>query len=118
MRIENISSNDYDVIVCKVLVYLYGKYKRIDVPDDYLTPMTKDFPVCQEMFNETLAMMLDEGLIKGFEYIKARGGDEIIVLENNIRITPTGIHYLKDNSIMRKIVEKIPEAASIASLFV
>lgn len=51
-------------------------------------------------------MMLDEGLIKGFKYIKAWGGDEIIVLENNIRITPTGIHYLKDNSIMRKLVEK------------
>ena len=45
------SNNDYDVIVCKVLVYLYKKYKRIDVPKDYLTPMTKDFPVCQEMFN-------------------------------------------------------------------
>lgn len=73
------------------------------------------------MFDETLVMMLDEGLIKkclkNARY-KAWGGDEIIVLENNIRITPTGIHYLKDNSIMRKLVEKIPEAASIASLFV
>ena len=104
------SNNDYDVIVCKVLVYLYKKYKRIDVPEDYLTPMTKEFPICQEM--------LGEGLIKGFEYIEAFGGDEIIVLENNIKITPTGIHYLKDNSIMLKLVEKIPEAASIASLFV
>lgn len=112
------SNNDYDVIVCKVLVYLYKKYKRIDVPKDYLTPMTKDFPVCQETFDETLAMMLGEGLIKGFEYIEAFGGDEIIVLESNIKITPTGIHYLKDNYIMRSLVEKIPEAAAIASLFV
>lgn len=112
------SNNDYDVIVCKVLVYLYKKYKRIDAPEDYLTPMTKDFPVCQEMFDETLAMMLGEGLIKGFEYIEAFGGDEIIVLENNIKITPTGIHYLKDNYIMRSLVEKTPEAAAIASLFV
>lgn len=70
------------------------------------------------MFDETLAMMLSEGLIKGFEYIEAFGGDEIIVLENNIKITPIGIHYLNDNYIMRSLVEKIPEAASIASLFV
>lgn len=112
------SNSDYDVIVCKVLIYLYKKYKRIDVPEDYLTPMTNDFPICQEMFDETLAMMLGEGLIKGFEYIKVWGGDTIIVLENNIRITPTGIHYLKDNYIMRNLVEKLPEAASIASLFV
>ena len=45
------SNNDYDVIVCKVLVYLYKKYKRIDVTKDYLTPRTKDFPVCHETFD-------------------------------------------------------------------
>ena len=76
------SNNDFDVIVCKVLVYLYKKYKRIDVPKDYLTPMTKDFPVCQEMFNETLAMMLDEGLIKGFKKKDGNKFDAMLKLEN------------------------------------
>ena len=97
------SNNDYDVIVCKVLVYLYKKYKRIDVPKDYLTPMTKDFPVCQEMFNETLAMMLDEGLIKG-----ATHAGPIIFLDS-AKLTVKGLEYLHENSAVMKTYKGLKE---------
>ena len=97
------SNNDYDVIVCKVLVYLYKKYKRIDVPKDYLTPMTKDFPVCQEMFNETLAMMLDEGLIKG-----ATHAGPILFLDST-KLTVKGLEYIHENSAVMKTYKGLKE---------
>ena len=35
--------SDYYTIVAKVLVYLYKKYKRINLDEDYIAPMTKDY---------------------------------------------------------------------------
>ena len=59
------SKDDYYVIVTKILVYLYKKYKQLEVDQDYILPMTKDFPIQKQQLFDTIEMMKGQGLIKG-----------------------------------------------------
>ncbi len=110
------AKDDYHTLVAKILVYLYKKYKQKDVDRDYILPMTKDFPIKEEQLLETISMIIDEGLVKG-KYIKAWGGDIVMIDYNSLKITPAGIDYLQDNSKIRKICETLIEAKSIWELF-
>lgn len=107
---------DYYTIVAKVLVYLYKKYKRINLDEDYIAPMTKDFPISEEQLIETIAMMDEQKLIKG-NIVKAGGGDIVTVDYQSLKITPEGIDYLQDNSKIKKICETLKEAKAIWELF-
>jgi hypothetical protein len=44
-------------------------------------------------WNRIMAMLADEGLIKGYEYMNKNGGFNV----RNIRITLKGLCYLRDN---------------------
>lgn len=110
------AEDDYYTLVAKILVHLYKKYKQKDIEEDYIYPLTKDFPVKEEQLIETISMMIEQGLIKG-TYIKIWGGDIAVVNYNSLKITPSGIDYLQDNSKIRKICETLIEAKSIWELF-
>ena len=108
---------DYYTIVAKILVYLYKKYKRMDVETDYISPMSKDFPISEEQLHETIVMMISQGFVTGI-YTKAWGGDIAWLNYNSLKITPAGIDYLQENSKIRKICETLKEAKSIWELFI
>lgn len=59
-------------------------------------------------------MMQDEGLIKGFSFIKAWSGDIIMTsdFEDPI-ITAAGVRYLKDNSVMQKVGSALKDVADL-----
>ncbi len=42
------AKDDYYTIVAKILVYLYKKYKQKDIEQNYILPMTKNFPIYEE----------------------------------------------------------------------
>ena len=113
---KNMSQDDYYVLVAKILVYLYKKYKQKDVDEDYIAPMTKDFPVKEEQLMETIAMLIDQGYVKG-KYVKSWGGDIVMIDYHSLKITPAGIDYLQDNSKIRKICETLEEAKTIWKFF-
>ena len=71
------AKDDYHVIVSKILVYLYKKYKQMEVDLNYIKGE------CIE--------------------IKEWNGDIVLVDYANLKITPAGIEYLKENSIIKKI---------------
>lgn len=110
------SQDDYYVLVAKILVYLYKKYKQNDVDEDYIAPMTKDFPVKEEQLMETIAMLIGQGYVKG-KYVKSWGGDIVMIDYHSLKITPAGIDYLQDNSKIRKICETLEEAKTIWKFF-
>ena len=111
------SKDDYYVIVTKILVYLYKKYKQLEVDQDYILPMTKDFPIQKQQLFDTIEMMKGQGLIKG--NVTKAWGEEIIAIDySSLKILPGGIDYLQDNSKVRKICETLKEAKEIFSLFV
>nr|DAM53579.1 MAG TPA: YjcQ protein [Caudoviricetes sp.] len=107
---------DYYTIVAKILVYLYKKYKHMDIESDYISPMTKDFPIPEEQLKETVLMMVKQGFITG-NIVRAWGGDVVLVEYPSLKITPAGIDYLQDNSKIRKICEVLKEAKAIWELF-
>lgn len=107
---------DYYTIVAKILVYLYKKYKRISIDEDYISPMTKEFPISKEQLDETIVMMMEQNYITG-TIVKAWGGETVMLDYQNLKITPAGIDYLQDNSKIRKICETLKEAKSIWELF-
>lgn len=110
------AKDDYYTLVAKILVYLYKKYKQKDVEEDYISPLTKDFPVKEEQLMETVSMMIEQGLVKG-TCVKALSGDNVIIDYQSLKITPDGIDYLQDNSKIRKICETLIEAKPIWELF-
>lgn len=113
------AKDDFYVIVCKILIYLYRRLKKKTKtePKDYLIPLTKDFPIDEEYFQYILEKMLEKGYIERVVFVKAWGGDIISADIDKIRITPDGIDYLRNDSTMNKLAKVIPEAASIFSLF-
>lgn len=110
------AKDDYYTLVAKILVYLYKKYKQKDVEEDYISPLTKDFPVKEEQLMETVSMMIEQGFVKG-TCVKAWGGDNVMIDYQSLKITPDGIDYLQDNSKIRKICETLIEAKPIWELF-
>lgn len=110
------AKDDYYFIAARILIYLYKKYKQMDVDKNYLHPMTKEFPICKEQLDETIVMLIDERYIIG-KIHKPFKGMVLMVDYTSLKITPTGIEYLADNPKIRKVCDHIVEARDIYSVF-
>lgn len=112
------AKDDYYVIVGKILVYLYARFKDIEKkePSDYLVPMSKDFPISKDYFYRVIVEMKKHGYIEA-NITKAWGGDTVFVDVDNMTITQEGIDYLRENSGIRKALDLIPMAAKVFELF-
>lgn len=102
-------TNDYDVIVFKLLVYFYACLKRTTVfKQGEFDLITKKADVNEGYLLDVLGMMQDEGLIKGLTFARTWGhvGQALILASNlaDVKITSTGIHYLKESAIMQKVL--------------
>lgn len=113
------AKDDYDTLVFKILAYLYKrlKGKTDDHPAEYIQPRTKDFPIQEDYLCYVLLKMQDQGLLERLEVSRVLGGEPIVNVTDQLRITPDGIHYLRDNSTMKKLAQLLPQAVAIASLF-
>lgn len=114
------AKDDYDVIVFKVLAYYYARLKRkVAFDKTALEKLISKADIPEEYFIDVLRMMQDEGLISGVNTRKAWGNEYILISElSSIRITPDGIHYLKDNSKMRDILKAVKSTAGLLSSLV
>lgn len=111
------AKDDYDVLVFKILTYLYRKLKSSYVDDLYLFPLTDDFPINEEYFLSILEDLSDKKYIKNLNIKKAWGGDYVSYDLSKLAITGDGITYLRDNSRMKKIINIVKEARAIMSLW-
>lgn len=109
------AKDDYDVLVFKILVYLYACLKRKIL----FNQVTFDRGICRDRiddgyFIDILRMVQEEGLITGVATVHA--WDSVYMLLSDLRemrITPAGIHYLKENGTMRKGQKALTGAADI-----
>ena len=111
------AKDDYDVIAYRVLVYLYACMKRKILFEDvtFQAAVRKNVE-SDEYFASILRMMQDEGYIRGLMFTDAWGGDFILASDiRNARITAAGIHYLQENSKMKKVGEALKESVDIIS---
>lgn len=114
------AKDDYPVLAARILVFLYRrlKGKTDEKAEDYIMANTKDFPISDQYLSWVLKEMAGKGLIRGFTSTRVWGGEDIRTSSlSSIEITADGIEYLSSNSTIKKIIGMIPQAASIAELF-
>lgn len=100
------SKNDYHVLAYRLLAYLYACLKDGTQPDmEYLQYNTKDFPIGEDYWNYLLCSLLESGYIRGAEVVQMpRIPQPRVKVIAALQITPMGIEYLLENSMMKKAV--------------
>lgn len=97
------TKDDYFVIICRVLAYLYECLKNGEVPSlEYLTYDTDAFPVNQRYWTYIMKNLQESGYIEGVALISAIGRAKDVKLTENLEITPMGIEYLQNDPAMEK----------------
>ncbi len=111
------AKDDFDVIVYRVLVYLYACLKReIMFENVTFNESVRKNVSSDTYFADILRMMQGEGLIEGLEFANAWGGDCILVSSvSDARITAAGIRYLKENGTMKRVGDALKETVDIIS---
>lgn len=119
--------DDYDVIVYKVLVYLYACMKhKIIFEEETFDKSVREKVDNDDYFINVLRMMQDEGLLERLTFVNVWGGDVFLTSDiKDARITSKGIHYLEENERMHRVgnwlkesVDIIAKLASLAGLSV
>lgn len=115
------AKDDYDVLVYKILTYLYACMKRkvLFTQKGFAHAVQKD-KIDEDYLTDVLRMMQGEGLIEGLTFVRAWG--QVYILASgmeNASITPAGIHYLKENATSQKVKQVLLDAIDpIASLII
>ena len=113
------AKDDYFVIVAKILVFLYKhlKGKTQEKIEDYIQPNTKDFPISEDYMFYIMRHMYKDDLVEGVYTRVTPDGEilEIDFIDGMTNITPKGIAYLRENSMIQKALKTIPPLATMAS---
>ena len=95
--------DDYFRIVFEILKDLYVAKKKAE-PVNLIKISAENLKIPQGYRDTILSEMLESGYVKGFRVKEYINGNQIIDLED-IDITPVGIEYLKENRMMKKVME-------------
>ncbi|MCL2679907.1 MAG: YjcQ family protein [Coriobacteriia bacterium] len=99
------SADDFDVIVFKILEYLYACLKEGVSPN---IDKARDVAGCNKVyFAAVISSMLDDGYVGGVA-IKAWGGDVVNI--DKVNITQAGAQYLSESGKMAKVRDFLGEA--------
>lgn len=98
----NMAKDDYHVIAYGILAYLYACLKKGEaVSLEFLNSDT--FKVNDSYWEYILIHLYEDGYIEGAAIIPVLGKQlRSIKLRPDLMITPKGIEYLQENSMMRK----------------
>lgn len=109
--------NDYFVIVYKILQHLYESLKN-DAPInwDEMKPNSDKFPVNQDYWDYIWRNMYQSGLITGVIEVPMMGRAPGIKRTPALEITPEGIRYLEENSMMKKARKSITALADLITI--
>jgi yjcQ protein len=95
--------DDYFRIVFEILKDLYVAKKKAE-PVSLIEISADNLKIPQGYRDTILSEMLEAGYVKGFRVKEYINGTQIMDLEG-IDITPMGIEYLKENGMMKKVME-------------
>lgn len=103
--------DDYFVIVYQVLKYLYDCLKKGEKPDRrYLT--NDEYSIPENYWQYIIIGLLKEGYIEGINPQRTKDGIIWGDLTNMI-ITPKGIEYLFENSMLQKVKNTLKDVKDI-----
>lgn len=102
------SNNNYFTITYKILSYLKHCYEQSkDVDPNILNAGT--FNISEKQFIRTLKMLISEGYIEGVSVQETLDGYHILSNLQKSSITPKGLEYLAENSMMKKMYKVLKE---------
>lgn len=111
------AKDDYSVIVCKILSYLYKKLKKSEEVDKaYVSVDSPLFDIQQPYWEYIMRHLVSEGLIEGVSLLNVMGREEPAIRIRNIAISPKGIEYLENNSGMAKAKEYLHTVKDLADI--
>ena len=100
--IYKMKKDDYFVIVYKILAYLYVQLKNGEEIDlQMIDPQGYLFRIDKKYYSYIIAHLLQEELIEGPVVVGSWDGVEVVEMRE-CRITPKGIAYLFENSLVEK----------------
>lgn len=112
------AKDDYHVLAYRLLSYFYACLKAGETPQtEYFKYGTDKFPIGEAYWEYLIRNLYTDGYIDGVMIVPIMGKGKGIKLTPDICITPKGIEYLQENSMMKKahsflkeIMEIIPGA--------
>lgn len=112
------ASDDYDFLVFKILTYLYACFRRRSHFDEIVfRKKLITSIVSEEYLTDVLRFMTREKLIEGLTFVNAWGGEYVLANDySDMEITPNGIRYLLENSVMQQIKQTVLDGAPGAIL--
>lgn len=110
-------ANDYHVIVYQLLSYLYECLKEGQFPNiEALDKFRADKNINERYWDYILIHLLEDGLVEGASLVPIPGRDwPGIKYTRCFAITPDGIGYLVENSLMQKM-KKMAEQGLISTI--
>lgn len=108
------AKDDYYVIVYKILAYLYQRLKKGEaVEPEMLMYDGGLFQINRDYWVWIIENMLDQGYIRGLHNVTAGRGYYIKEQLSGCEITPKGIDYLCENSLIRKARQFLKDVKEI-----
>lgn len=112
--------DDYNVIVFKILTYLYGCLQRkyLFNKAELLKLLDTQY-IAEQYLSDVLRLMQEEGLITGLVFKKVWGNEHLLINDyGEMTITAKGARFLLEDKTMNKVKVFLSGAAQelIASL--
>lgn len=108
------AKDDYYVIVYKILAYLYSQLKKGEpIEAEMLEHDGRLFQINEKYWTYIMQNMLDQGFIRGVVQSRAGGGNYIKGQLSHCEITPLGIDYLCDNSLIERAKQFLKDVKDI-----
>lgn len=105
--------DDYFAIVYKLLRYLYSCFKAGEAPDMDMMDAAA-LGINEGYWGNIIESLNEDGYIKGVSILQ-RVGSPAGIKFTDLKITPKGIEYLEESSMMHKAKEAAKEAVKGAA---
>lgn len=97
------AANDYHVIVYQILAYLYSCLKDgVDVNLASIEKFKEENLINDKYWQYILIHLAECGYVEGLQTVPLLGGKQGVKCTTDFNITPFGIEYLLENSLMQK----------------
>lgn len=108
------AKDDYFVIVYKILAYLYDCLKNGKEPEAAdLRHDGRLFRLHPQYWLYIMEHLQDGGYMEGLRITKTWGKETLVDDFDRCRITPEGIAYLVDNSMLQRVKKALKELKEI-----
>ena len=113
-RRDNMAKDDMEVIMYKILRYLYVCMKKDIEPklEDFSWD-SKLFQIPQNYWCKIIVILVRKGYITGFEIIDYTKDAPVIQTNRPFEITFEGVQFLEENSRMQKAKEYCAETFNV-----